>query len=110
MRMGGGARKDRLSSMCAVVIGMAGFATPVHSQAPAVAEPPRRSIALTIHSKQKNFRVGDEIRIQVAWQNTSDKPVLAAQVIPTAETSYKVFVEDDKGNPAAETVLGRRIR
>jgi hypothetical protein len=63
-----------------------------------------------IRSRQNNFKVGGEIRIEVTWTNTSDKPVLAARVIPTAETKYKVYVEDDKGNLAGETTLGRRLR
>jgi hypothetical protein len=67
--------------------------------------------ALTIHSnKQERFKVGDEIRIHVSRKNTSEKPVPTAPTIPTAETSYKVFVEDADGHLAKETPFGRTLR
>jgi hypothetical protein len=65
---------------------------------------------LTIRANQSDFKVGEEIRIEIDFKNTSDHQFLAAPEIPTAETSYKAYVRDDKDNLAPETRLGRRLR
>jgi hypothetical protein len=96
--------------MLPALIGLTVFTSPAHSQGAVPTEPARRAFALTIRGKQNTFKVGDEIRLQISWKNTSDEPVSFAPVIPTAETSYKVYVEDEKGNSAPETKFGRRIR
>ncbi|MCC7157776.1 MAG: hypothetical protein IT161_24560 [Bryobacterales bacterium] len=70
----------------------------------------RRNHALSIRSKQPEFRVGEEIAIEVTFTNTSEKPVLAAPVLPTAEVSYKLDVRDEKGDPVPETSYGRKLR
>src|SRR6185437_6267628 len=100
----------RFFNMFAVVLGGAIFAVPAYSQAAVNSESAHPPSALTIRAKQNGFKIGDEIRIEVVWKNISGKPVLTAPEIPTAETSYKVYVEDDKGSLAPETKFGRRIR
>ena len=70
----------------------------------------RNKYALLIRSKQPEFKVGDEIAIEVTFTNTSDKPILAAPVIPSAEVSYKLDVRDEKGDPVPETSFGRKLR
>ena len=97
----------RLLNTFAIVAILSG---PAHSQTTATVETARPRYALTIHGKQSSFKVGDEIRIEVTWKNTSDRPILAAPDIPTAETKYKVYLEDEKGDLAAETEMGRRLR
>jgi hypothetical protein len=92
------------------VIGVMFFAAPTYSQSALNSESARPPSALMIRSRQDNFEVGDEIRLEVIWRNTSDQPILAARDIPTAETKYKVYIEDEKGTLAAETKMGRRLR
>jgi hypothetical protein len=93
------------------LVGLAALAAiPLYSQAGAAGEPARRPSAPIIRGKQSGYKVGEEVRIQVSWKNNSDQPIFYAPEIPTADTSYKVYVEDDKGNPAPETSLGRRVR
>jgi hypothetical protein len=103
---------DRFSSVIVRVVTMTIllFVRPADCQTPATPDVARKPYTLTIRAKQNTFKVGEEIRINILWKNTSDQPVSVAPVIPTAETSYKVFVEDEKGNLAAETKLGRRLR
>ena len=65
----------RLLSMFPVLIGLTVFASPAYSQGAAATEPARHAFVLTIREKQNTFKVGDEIRLQISWKNTSDQPV-----------------------------------
>jgi hypothetical protein len=98
-----------LVSVLAIVVGTAASATPAHSQTAANSGGPPRH-ALTIRAKQDEFKVGDEIRIEIALKNSSNQQFLVAPVIPTAEISYRTYVQDEKGDLAPETKYGRRLR
>jgi len=80
------------------------------SPQPAATGPQRTPYALSIRAKHDEFRVGEEIRIEIVLKNISAQPLLAAPVIPTAETSYRAYVQDEKGNSAPETRLSRQLR
>jgi hypothetical protein len=90
------------------VVGAAILTVPAYPQS--TGETARARYTLTIRGKQNSFKVGDEIRVAVTWKNTSGQPVLNAPEIPTAETKYRVYVQDEKGVLATETKMGRRIR
>jgi hypothetical protein len=100
----------RFSSQFLVVAGLVMFGNSAQPQTVATAGLPLQAYSLTIRSKQVLFKIGDEIRIEVVWKNTSNRPVQGAPVIPTAEANYIAYVEDDRCNPATETRLGRLNR
>ena len=100
----------RFSSQFLVVAGLAMFGNSAQPQTVATAGLPLQAYSLSIRSKQELFKIGDEIRIEVVWKNTSNHPVQGAPVIPTAEANYIAYVEDDRGNPAPEMRVGRLVR
>ena len=100
-----------LEAAVALFIGVGVSATSAALCQVSVDRPSERSkYRLSIGSKQLEFKVGDEIVIEVTFTNPSDKPVLAAPALPTAEVSYRLDVRDEKGDLVPETSFGRKLR